>query len=566
MRPFLMSLALALGLCVYAGAAPPDKKAPTATILVLTDERPLLIAVDMLIDGQSVQAAFEKAQTAFLGKLFVWLDRNKDGNLDTVEAGRLPMSLVSIPGLRPAELEAVNIAYNFDAIDADGNGKVSKVELSDFLTEFGMNPLSVTVERPEQPIPAQLQSQFFKHFDTDGDGKLSAKELESAYKLLGKHDSDEDERLDIFEVIGPRPNIQGLEQVRAMQRPRNQEASPDRVMFLDSDRLPGSVGRMIFQHYAAQGGKNDVVRLTAKQLGLDAATFKQLDSNKDQLLDAEELDRVSEVLKADALTVRLGKRDARAAVLEGPQKSPIRLQDPGQFRISGSAWVEGRALPGAMDEGLLGNLARGYKLNFEAADRNSDDKIDAAERRNSRLFSTIGDAVDRDGNGTIEKQEMTDWVEQVVQPLAHVLMSRASITISSPGNGVWDLLDTNRDGFLSERELRRAPSFLKDLDRNGDGHLQEEEVPTAYQVTVARGEASLTSRGQFVRLELAADGRLTYPTRQDLGGPTWFRKMDRNGDGDVSQKEFLGSPQQFRKLDADSDGLISLEEAEASSK
>ena len=45
-------------------------------------------------------------------------------------------------------------------------------------------------------------------------------------------------------------------------------------------------------------------------------------------------------------------------------------------------------------------------------------------------------------------------------------------------------------------------------------------------------------------------------------GPLWFRKMDRNGDGDVSPLEFLGTPEQFRKIDADGDGLIDVTEAE----
>jgi len=47
-----------------------------------------------------------------------------------------------------------------------------------------------------------------------------------------------------------------------------------------------------------------------------------------------------------------------------------------------------------------------------------------------------------------------------------------------------------------------------------------------------------------------------------MRGPAWFRKMDRNRDGDVSRKEFLFGEELFRKLDADGDGLISLEEAE----
>jgi Ca2+-binding EF-hand superfamily protein len=41
----------------------------------------------------------------------------------------------------------------------------------------------------------------------------------------------------------------------------------------------------------------------------------------------------------------------------------------------------------------------------------------------------------------------------------------------------------------------------------------------------------------------------------------WFRKMDRNRDGDVSRKEWLGTAEQFREIDTDGDGLISLHEA-----
>jgi Ca2+-binding EF-hand superfamily protein len=46
----------------------------------------------------------------------------------------------------------------------------------------------------------------------------------------------------------------------------------------------------------------------------------------------------------------------------------------------------------------------------------------------------------------------------------------------------------------------------------------------------------------------------------------WFRKMDRNADGDVSRSEFLGTKAEFDAIDTDKDGLISLEEAEAYDK
>ena len=49
-------------------------------------------------------------------------------------------------------------------------------------------------------------------------------------------------------------------------------------------------------------------------------------------------------------------------------------------------------------------------------------------------------------------------------------------------------------------------------------------------------------------------------------GPAWFRKMDRNKDGDVSRREFLGTPEEFKKIDTDGDGLISAAEADAYEK
>ena len=45
-------------------------------------------------------------------------------------------------------------------------------------------------------------------------------------------------------------------------------------------------------------------------------------------------------------------------------------------------------------------------------------------------------------------------------------------------------------------------------------------------------------------------------------GPLWFRKMDRNGDGDISRREFPGTDAVFQQLDSDGDGLISAAEAE----
>jgi hypothetical protein len=64
------------------------------------------------------------------------------------------------------------------------------------------------------------------------------------------------------------------------------------------------------------------------------------------------------------------------------------------------------------------------------------------------------------------------------------------------------------------------------------------------------------SNGRFFGRRMMMAGN-----RGQGSGPLWFRKMDRNNDGDVSAREFLGTPEQFRRIDSDGDGLISPAEA-----
>ena len=92
--------------------------------------------------------------------------------------------------------------------------------------------------------------------------------------------------------------------------------------------------------------------------------------------------------------------------------------------------------------------------------------------------------------------------------------------------------------------------------------VSREQLPRQYQLTVKQG-LSDDRRGRVAFVQRTAYG----PTTSGSGrGPLWFRKMDRNGDGDVSRREWLGSAEEFRKIDTDGDGLISAEEAEAYDK
>ncbi|MEX0977476.1 MAG: hypothetical protein WDZ48_01405, partial [Pirellulales bacterium] len=88
-----------------------------------------------------------------------------------------------------------------------------------------------------------------------------------------------------------------------------------------------------------------------------------------------------------------------------------------------------------------------------------------------------------------------------------------------------------------------------------------DEVPARLEFELVRGvDERLGADSRAVR-------RVVRPTtRAETTGPLWFRKMDRNNDGDLGPNEFVGPRSAFDKLDADGDGLIDRAEAEAADK
>jgi Ca2+-binding EF-hand superfamily protein len=551
-------------------AAPKADTPPGAVqdIIYFAETRPILIRLHVEVDGKP----FDEAWDEYIEALFKYLDRDGDGVLNVAEANRAPSAqdLIQLLGGNLFGGGNQQVVMNNDTsvlnkpdLEA-ADDKVTLEALSRYYRKHGAGPVQVTLYPNQGNAADALTDVLFELLDTNKDGKLSQAEFDAAEKILMRLDKNEDDLVSTQELI---PNIAA----RYGQAPQEPQPEPDpddptgqkkklkpapesRFFVVVPDGTQRYLGQRmeLAQKIIARYDKDNDGKLSRSEISF-LGEFNQLDRNKDGFLDSTELLRFLSLNGDVELVLRIGKNEADKplAGLFAPGGKATRMAKRVALSPFGGVNFADRGTEIDVQgiEGIRPNVETARQTfidTFRAldTDRNLFVTRKQVDDPQAGLLKAIFNIADRNDDGKLSEQELLTYLD---------LQSKAAnafirVSLADNGHGLFGMLDGNHDGQLGVRELRTAWERLKKHDQRFDKSISRSDLPPQFRILVSRGDPLV-------------NGPLLGASAATSAGPQWFRLMDRNGDGDISLREFLGTEEEFRKLDLDGDGLISLDEA-----
>jgi Ca2+-binding EF-hand superfamily protein len=531
-----------------SSGAPAHAARDVQDLVYLADSGPVLIRLHIRVDGKPLHDAWGE----FTVNLFHYLDLDGNGVLSQAEIDRAPKPQILLQLLRGGVFDP-NAVRNRQALDLGVSlvaGKVKREGLANYYRLSGVEPFMAFV-RDRSGQSDSLTEAMFRHLGADKDGRLSKDELLAAPTTLGKLDLNDDEMIDREEIL---PSLAGGEPGRPIARERVELLSDESAfMVLLPEDSPTRLAYVLMTRY----DKDKNQKLSRTEISLAQSVFEQLDRDQDGELDARELAKFLKVQPPHLeVTVELGSSDN------------VYLSNPDSPLLAATRRTENDLLAMTLGDSHLdlgasgGSFAsfsaiRQFLLNqFQMADITKRGYLDSTQGEQNPFLRDLFASADRDGDGKLYAKELATYLDLLGQAVA----SSTVLLITDHGRGLFELLNVHHDGRLRQRELRSAWNKLATWDKSQAGFLTRRELPHQFELVLSRGQSgALVPIGDVTP---PPGSGIDLPSMTSARGPLWFRKMDRNGDGLVSLREFLGSTEDFKRIDTDGDGLLSPEEAE----
>lgn len=198
---------------------------------------------------------------------------------------------------------------------------------------------------------------------------------------------------------------------------------------------------------------------------------------------------------------------------------------------------------------------------FQALDVDKDGKLSRAEFERSPLNTSRRGAKGRrlsskEAAETVPARKLAEALERVA---GQTLAFRQDNTNRKTDDAVFEALDADHNGALSEDEILQAQALLLARDQDDDDCVTLDEFKPP-DTNLMMSAVLVPGRE---RPTLAAVSNLLLDGAGRLFAPRLVRRYDRNRDGKLSLAESGLAAARFRALDTDRDGKLSAEELEA---